>query len=95
MAQSLYYLKCEYGSGLWDHEYQITFKSEGKTSCLVNKEDVKQINKNEGLANIIVKQFENDKALIEINDVGNHRRSRFYVPKSEIVENPEIANVLK
>jgi hypothetical protein len=94
---SLYYLKCEYGPGLWNHEYQIKFKpfENGQNQVLVNKEDVKPIDGIHGLAKIIVKQFEKNKVLFEINDVGDHRRSKFYAPASEIVENPVIADVLK
>ena len=93
----LYYLECEYGPGLLNNEYQIKFKSveNSQNQAIVNKLDVKIINDKEGLAKIVVLEFEEDRVLFKINDVSEGRLLEFYTPKSEIIENPAIADVLK
>jgi hypothetical protein len=94
----LYYMKCEYYSGMWGNEYCIKFKTTGSNepeTVLVNKEDVRPLTETKGLVKVIVKDFEESRALIEINDAGNHKRLRFYVYKKEIAENKRlIANIL-
>ena len=96
---SQYYLRCVYGPGLWDHEYQIKFRafcSNSNDSCFVNKTDVVPVSDKFGLVKIVVNSFENDNASIKINNSLEHKKSRFYVPKTEIVENKLfITSVLK
>lgn len=93
---SLYYLRCIYGPGFWkNHEYQIKFRvfySNSKDSCFVNKKDVMPINDKWGLVKIVVNSFEEDNALIEINNSLEHKKSRFYVPKRDIIENKSLIN---
>jgi len=97
--EHMYLLKCDYYKGMFGHEYMIKFKSsnnQDQEMCFVNKTDVKHIDKKHGLVNVIVKSFKENMAVVEINDTADHKRSRFYVPQSEIVENRHvIPHVLK
>jgi len=56
---------------------------------------MKIVNNEEGLAKIILKSIDENEALIVLNDAMEGRKAAFYVPKSEIVENSLISNVLK
>ena len=92
---SLYYLRCVYGPGFWDHEYQIKFRvsyPNSNDSCFVNKRDFKPVNEKWGLVKIVVNSFEEDSALVEINNSLEHKKLRVYVPKTEVVENTSLIN---
>ena len=93
---SMYYLRCVYGPGFWkDHEYQVKFRvfyENSEDSCFVNKKDVVPVNEKFGLVKIVVKSFEEENVLIEINNSLEHKKSRFYVPKTEVIENASLIN---
>lgn len=98
MEETLYYLKCTYGPGLFPTDYRIEFKSlkKNKTwACHVTKSHLKITSKTEGLAKVILKSFNKNEAFIILNNALEGTRDAYYVPKSEIVENPIISNILK
>lgn len=98
MEGTLYCLKCTYSPGLFSTDYSIKFKSTLKNQsqgCTINKSHMKIVNNEEGLAKIILKSIDENEALIVLNDAMEGRKAAFYVPKSEIVENSLISNVLK
>ena len=85
------YLKCEHDKGYFSGEKSILFKtldtSSGHSWCFINKEDlVQKVNLYQGFVKVNVLDHNSpSRLLVEINDVGDHRLSRFYVPRSEVV----------
>ena len=92
---SLYYLRCIYTQGLRENEYRIKFRvfyENSKDSCFVDKRDITPINDKWGLVKIVVSSFEEENALIEISNSLEHKKSKFCVPKTEIIENKTLIN---
>jgi hypothetical protein len=72
-------------------DYRISFKSvQGNMACFVNRLFVKPIKGKQGLAKIIVKAFNRSNALVAITDALEGRILRFYVPKTEVIENKSL-----
>lgn len=80
----MYRLKCEYYEGMFSNEYAIKINS-AQNSFFVNKKDVTHLDKTQGLVKIVLLSLKGDKALVGINDVGDCRESRFYVPKKDLL----------
>ena len=82
------YLKCEYGPGLFKHEYAIKFRGDNRRGnwCWVNKEDVKSLDEKNGLVKLRECSKPSDgMVLVHINDVGDHRVSPFVVYLEDII----------
>ena len=81
-------LKCRYVEGMFSNEYIIQFKVAVPTSeswMIVDKNEVIKLEGNEGLVKLIELQTVGNKCLVGLNDAGDRRISRRYVPKEEIV----------
>lgn len=88
--QFCYYLKCEYDhSGFFLHEAQVKFRGEKPgldgSICLVNFCDVQPVTKKYGLVKVILYDCNDEKALVGINDTGEHRVSTFVVPTEDLI----------
>lgn len=69
-------IKCTYRDGLFPNEYVATIPTtSGYESYFVKKDDILPLNQNKGLLKIIVKDKDNSRALISLNDVGDCKRS--------------------
>lgn len=86
------YVKCNYGEGMFSSEYFIDFGDGVEYNVpfggmFVNKEDVIPYKEKEftGLVKAALQEFSKDKALVSINDVGEHRLSRLWVPKDHVL----------
>lgn len=82
------YLKCQYAKGLFSHEYEICFRVMEPTTergMFVNKEDVISLTDEQGLVRLVEIHGKDKNCLVGINDVGDHRISRKYVFKEDIV----------
>lgn len=83
------YLMCSYGRGMFEHERAVEFAAineEGisKASCLVDKSDVIPSDETSGLVRVMLLKIKKEKALIRINDLGDHRQSTYLVPIDDI-----------
>ena len=89
------YLKCRhYGIApiCFSGEYAIIFREliqetgERNNWCIINKSDlVKKIDEEKGLVRVDLLGSQINSFLVEINNPGDHKLSRFYVPRKEIV----------
>ena len=85
------YLMCEYGEGMHDEEYWVKFNAViGEDQCFILKEDVIPFCEDEkgkyGLLKLeeIVSE-EADRYVVDVNDVGDIRISRFHVKKEDVI----------
>ena len=84
------YIKCNYSDGMFSSEYFITFGVDYSSpfgGMFVNKEDVVPYKEEKwtGLVRATLQAFWNDKVLVNINDAGEHRLSRLWVPKEDVL----------
>tara|TARA_Y100000310_G_C19988708_1_gene493122 strand:+ start:204 stop:485 length:282 start_codon:yes stop_codon:yes gene_type:complete len=81
------YLRCEYSPGPFSNERVIGFKNlKGLPSfCFVRAEDVIPLDNEYGLVKLTGLTPYEGGVFAHVIDVGDHRISRFLVPKSEIV----------
>lgn len=86
------YVKCNYSEGMFSSEYFIDFGDKVEYNVpfggmFVNKEDVipYKEKKYTGLVKATLDEFSKDKALVSINDVGEHRLSKLWVPKDQVL----------
>jgi hypothetical protein len=83
------YLKCNYSRGMFDHEYQIRFKAQNQNWCFVNRTDVVASNEKRGYVKVLIQNEMEKRAIVLINDTGDHRLSGFKVLTKDLVSKVE------